>query len=384
MRNLLLIALMVSMVTGCDRTDVAAQTDNVKEVTFFVDGSDVVMTEQDPRFRQLAFHTLVLNDAPILPPASATLAYDETKTLRLTSPISGRVLSDPLSLGTQVAKGDVVLKLDSPDFNDALSTLEKATANQKLAKEAFSRAQRLFEAKVMSRKDYEQELDALTQANSEFERSRKFLEKLGVQAGGVSMQTGAFHLRSPMAGSVTEVKVNLGMEVRPDLAEPLYVISDLSHLWLWIDVFEKDIAKIAVSQPITVKVASWPDYAFYGKVDFISQVVNPQTRSIQVRCQLDNKELKLRPSMHAQVAIRNQDQQPNLPVPLSAVITEGDKHYVFLRVGNDRFHWQEINLGMRFSDSALVLSGLKKGDQVVSNGALLLRREMLKLNTTQA
>ncbi len=381
MRNLLVFVLMLISVAACDSSDRAKTSEEPKEVSFFVDGQDVVVTEKDPRFRQLAFYTLVLDDAPILPPASASLAYDETKTLRLTSPISGRVISEPMPLGKQVVKGDVVLKLNSPDFNDALSALEKATANQKLAKESFARAQRLFDAKVMSRKDYEQELDGLTQANSEFERARKYLEKLGVQAGGVSMQTGAFHLRSPLSGTITEVKVNPGMEVRPDLSDPLYVISDLGQLWLWIDVFEKDIAKVAVGQPITVRVASWPDYAFYGKVDYVSQVVNPQTRSIQVRCQLDNSEFKLLPAMHAQVSIRNQSQQPNLPVPLSAVLTEGDKHYVFLRVDTDRFHWQEVSLGMRFSDTALVLSGLKKGDQVVSDGALLLRREMLKLNS---
>lgn len=382
MRGFVTIFLLLGWLAGCDH---AQNNGNslVSEVSFFSDGDDVVVTEQDERFKQLAFYTLVLDDAPILPPASASLAYDETKTLRLTSPISGRVLSEPLPLGSQVAKGDVVLKLDSPDFNDALSALEKATANQKLSKESFARAQRLFDAKVMSRKDYEQELDGLTQANSEFERARKYLEKLGVQAGGVSMQTGAFHLRSPLAGTITEIKVNPGMEVRPELTDPLYVISDLSQLWLWIDVFEKDIAKIAVGQPITVRVASWPDYAFYGKVDYISQVVNPQTRSIQVRCQLDNSEFKLRPAMHAQVSIRNLNQQPNLQVPLTAVVTEGEKHYVFLRVSHDRFRWQEVNLGMRFAQTALVKSGLTKGDQVISNGALALRRDVLLLNSAQ-
>lgn len=382
MRHLFMLSFILVLLAGCDYGDSSHST-AAKEVTFFSDGDDVVVTEQDHRYNALSFYTLVLDDAPILPPASATLAYDETKTLRLTSPIDGRVLSEPLPLGKQVAKGDVVLKLDSPDFNDALSALEKATANQKLAKESFARAQRLFDAKVMSRKDYEQELDGLTQANSEFERARKYLEKLGVQAGGVSMQTGAFHLRSPLAGTVTEVKVNPGMEVRPDLADPLYVISDLSHLWLWIDVFEKDIAQIALGQPITVKVASWPDYAFYGKVDYISQVVNAQTRSIQVRCQLDNSELKLRPAMHAQVSIRNLNQQPNLQVPLTAVVTEGEKHYVFLRVAPDRFRWQEVTLGMRFAQTAIVKSGLDKGDQVISNGALSLRRDVLLLNSEQ-
>lgn len=379
------LALMVLALMGCEDTasNATQQVEESALPSFFADGNDVVVTEQDPRHRQLGFYTLVYDDSPILPPASATLAYDETHTVRLSSPISGRVISTPLALGSQLKKGDVVLQLDSPDFNDALSALEKATANQKLAKESFVRAQKLFDAKVMSRKDYEQAQDGLVQANSEFERSRKFLEKLGVQAGGLSMQTGSFHLRTPIDGTVTEAHVNPGMEVRPELSEPLYVISDLSSLWLWVDVFEKDMAKVVLGQPITVRVASWPDYAFYGKVDYISQVVNAQTRSIQVRCQLTNTDLKLLPAMHAQVSIRNRNERPNLLIPLTAVITEGDKHYVFIKVGADRYRWQEVMLGMRFEKQAMLIAGLEKGDQVVSNGALALRRDMLLLNSAQ-
>ncbi|MBP7900634.1 MAG: efflux RND transporter periplasmic adaptor subunit [Gammaproteobacteria bacterium] len=384
MKRLLLIICAAFVLLGCeDQNSETSSAETQAIPSFFADGNEVVVTEQDPRHRQLGTYTLVYDDSPILPPASATLAYDETHTVRMTSPISGRVISMPLALGSQLKKGDVVLQLDSPDFNDALSALEKATANQKLAKESFIRAQKLFEAKVMSRKDFEQAQDGLVQANSEFERSRKYLEKLGVQAGGLSMQTGAFHLRSPIEGTVTEVKVNPGMEVRPDLLEPLYIISDLSKLWLWVDVFEKDIAKVAVGQPITVRVASWPDYAFYGKVDYLSQVVHPQTRSIQVRCQLTNTELKLLPAMHAQVSIRNRNERPNLLIPLTAVITEGDKHYVFSKIGADRYRWQEVTLGMRFEKQAMITGGLEKGDQVLSNGALALRRDMLLLNSMQ-
>jgi cobalt-zinc-cadmium efflux system membrane fusion protein len=86
--------------------------------------------------------------------------------------------------------------------------------------------------------------------------------------------------------------------------------------------------------------------------------------------------------MHAQVSIRNNNTQPSLLIPLSAVITEGDKHYAFVKVGADRYRWQEVILGMRFEKQAMLLSGLSKGSQVVSNGALALRRDMLLLNST--
>lgn len=384
MRLLLWLMSSCFLLTACEQhsTD-PSNHHEAAAPTFFVDGSHVVVTKDDYRFKQLSFYTMVYDEAPILPPASATLSYDESRTVRMTSPIDGRVISTPLALGTSLKKGDVVLQLDSPEFNDALSTLEKATANQKLAQESFVRAQNLYTAKVMSRKDYEEAQDSLVQANSEFERARKFLEKLGVHAGGASIKTGAFHLRTPIDGTVTEVNVNPGMEVRSEIEKPLYVISDLSQLWLWIDVFEKDIAKVVVGQPITVKVASWPEYAFFGKVDYISHVVNPQTRSIPVRCQLNNSELKLLPAMHAQVSIRNANDQPVLLIPLDAVVTEGSHDYVFVRESEDRFRWQEVTLGMRFETTAIVKSGLSKQTQVISKGALALRRDMLLANSMQ-
>jgi cobalt-zinc-cadmium efflux system membrane fusion protein len=304
--------------------------------------------------------------------------------VRVTSPISGRAISTPLALGTKVAQNDVLLKLDSPDFNDALAALEKAEANLRLTKEAIDRANHLYTSKVMSRKDFEQAQDDFASSKAERDRAKKLLEKLGVHVGGVSTQTGDFHLRSPLAGVITDVNVNPGMEVRPDLDKPLYVIADLSQLWLWVDIFEKDIAHVQVGQPIKVKVSSWPDLNFSGQVDFISQVVNDATRSIKVRCAIDNTELKLMPSMHATVLIENLPTQPQILIPLSAIVTEGSKNFVFVKQSTERYHWQEVQLGMRYEALAVLKSGLSVGDEIISKGALSLRQDMLLTASTPA
>jgi cobalt-zinc-cadmium efflux system membrane fusion protein len=386
MRSLWIVLGLTVALAGCQDEQKATTEAGLSLPTFFVDGYDVIVMHNDSRAKGLELHTLVMNDAPVLPPASAVIAYDENSTVRITSPLSGRVISTPIPLGEQIKKGDVLLKLDSPDFNDALSALEKSNANLRLMHESFERAKKLFDGKVMARKDYEQAQDDLANAQSEQDRARKFLEKLGVQMGGVSTQTGAFHLRSPLSGIITEVTVNPGMEVSPSLANPLYVVADLSKLWLWIDVFEKDIARVQQGQPISVKVSSWADFEFYGHIDYISQVVNETTRSIRVRCALENPDLKLLPAMHASVSIRNLPGQPSLMVPLSAVIAEGDQNFVFIKTSEDRFHWQAVQLGIRFEKEAIVRVGLKAGDQVVSNGALALRQDMLlsKMESTQS
>lgn len=377
------LSFLLSACQSDDDKKANASTHETATPTFFVDGDDVVVTKDDRRAKDIETYTMTPTDAPVLPPASAIISYDENNTVRVTSPISGRVISTPIPLGTTIKKGDVLLKLDSPDFNDALSALEKANANLKLSKEGFERAKKLFDAKVLARKDYEQAQDDNITAQSEYDRARKYLEKLGVHSGGVSEMTGAFHLRAPLAGIVTEANVNPGMEVRPDLQNPLYVLADLTHLWLWVDVFEKDIGRVQTGQPIEVRVSSWPDYVFNGHVDYISQVVNDATRSIRVRCSLDNPDLKLMPSMHASVLIKNLPEHPLLMVPLTAVITEGDQNYVFLQTSQDRYHWQAVKLGIRYQNNAIVKTGLKQSDKVISNGALALRQDML-LNAMQS
>lgn len=373
--------LLLVGLAGCQSDQVPADRSgsaaSAASTQFFAEGQEVVVSADSPRGRALALHTLVYSDAPVLPSASGQVAYDETRTVRVSSPIAGRVVASPRNLGDKVSKGDVLLRLDSPDFNTALAAVEKSEADSKLAKEAFARAKVLFEGKVLPRKDFEQAQDTLVSAQSEHDRARKHLENLGVKLGGVSTQTGDFHLRAPINGIVTEANVNPGMEVRPDLDKPLYVLSDLSLLWLWIDVFEKDIGKIQQGMPVTVKVSSWPDLDFYGHVDYISRIVDERSRSIKVRCQLKNPEQKLLPTMHALVSIRNLPEQQSLLVPLSAVLTEGDQSYVFQRVAADRYRWQPVTLGLRLKEVAVVRSGLSAGDQVVANGALTLRQDML-------
>lgn len=374
--QLVLVTSIAFVLSACQNQDTPTSTTE-KAKTFWVEQMDVVMTHDEPRLKRIEFEQIHYQNAPVLPPANANLAYNEHSTVRVTSPISGRAISTPLALGTKVAQNDVLLKLDSPDFNDALAALEKAEANLRLTKEAIDRANHLYASKVMSRKDFEQAQDDFASSKAERDRAKKLLEKLGVHIGGISAQTGDFHLRSPLAGVITDVNVNPGMEVRPDLDKPLYVIADLSQLWLWVDIFEKDIARIQVGQPIKVKVSSWPDLNFSGQVDFISQVVNDATRSIKVRCAIDNSELKLMPSMHATVLIENLPTQPQILIPLSAIVTEGSKNFVFVKQTTERYHWQEVQLGMRYEAQAVLKSGLSAGDEIISKGALSLRQDML-------
>lgn len=371
----MLLLLTLTTLTACEPQQPSSSTETVTtNYSLVVDKTSIAFSSADPRLQHIHTQRVNKSDAPVIPPINGFLAYDELKTVRVSSSISGRVVSTPLPLGQSVYKNEVLLKLDSPEFNQAQSDLEKSSADFKLKQESFERAKTLFASKVISQKEYAETQDQLASAKSEFERARKRLENLGVL---LNNNQASFHLKSPVTGIITEVNINTGMEVRPDLEKPLYVVSDLSSLWLWMDVFEKDIAEVHLDQPVQVRVASYKDKTFTGKVDYISHLVNEKTRSIRVRCMLDNTDQKLLPTMNAQATILNLPNQAPLLIPLSAVLNEGVQSFVFVKNGDHHYLWHPIELGLRLKDSAIVNAGLSVGDEIVVKGAMSLRQQML-------
>lgn len=380
MRLLVTALVSLSLLTACQNEPASVQS-STTDASFYLDGQQLVVQADNYRFQQLVLHSVNADQRPIMPPLSASLAYDESRTADVRAAVDGRVSSaDYAQLGKEVRAGDTLVTLTSSDLIDALAELEKAQANQQLAKSQYDRARLLYEAKALARKELEEAQEAWQQANTDVKRGQQFLQRLGVTAQQARQHNGTFAVQSPINGVITEVNLRPGMEVHHDDELPMYVVADLSQLWLWVDVFEKDISQVQLGQPIRATVSAWPEEEFVGEIDYISRVVNPDTRAIRVRCLLDNQTQKLLPAMHAQVSILNANpQQAALSVPLTAVVTEGDQQFVFVREGEHHFRWQAIELGTRFAKHALVKQGLTQGEQIVSDGALALRRDMLLL-----
>ncbi|MFZ4702593.1 MAG: efflux RND transporter periplasmic adaptor subunit, partial [Candidatus Methylumidiphilus sp.] len=185
-----------------------------------------------------------------------------------------------------------------------------------------------------------------------------------------------FALLAPIAGEVTERNINPGMEVRPELVTPLFVLSDLNHLWVLMDVFEKDIGLIHLGQQVLIKVQAYPGQTFPGVVDYISRVVDENTRTVKVRCVLPNPQKKLLPSMYATVDVQSGPKDQGIVIPLDSLFTEGESDWVFVVLDKDHYLKRPVKVGLRMKDSAVIIDGLTIGEHLVVNGALLLRTEM--------
>lgn len=310
-------------------------------------------------------------------PASAALngriAYDENVTTRVSSPVLGRVLALHADSGARVARGALLADLDSPDLASAEADWRKAQADEMRKQLAYQRADTLFRGEVLARKDYESADADFQQARAETRRAALRMHSLNA-AGS---DNGRFALRAPLAGTIADRQINPGQEVRPDAPAPLFVISDLRHLWLLVDVPESALASVRQGQAVSVETDAYPGRRFSATVAHVAPVLDPQTRRIQVRCTLDNADGALKPEMFARAAFLAGDGSTlAVALPNTSLFAEGVYSYVFVEKQPGTFEKRRVNVRVKGRDSSFVDAGVSAGERVVTEGAFLLNAEV--------
>lgn len=365
--------LLIVLLTACSSKD--KETSALPEKTTSQTSSntgEVFLATDSPKKAYIKTLNLVKERYPLLEPLAGKITYNENTTTRVRSPVAGRVVTPPAALGNPIKVGDMLLELDSPDVADAEADDGKAQADLMLSSRAYARQKELYEGKVVSRKELEQTESDVTRARNEVKRTQDRLKNLHITAGS---SDGRFALRSPVSGVLVERNANVGMEVRPDMESPLFVVSDLKKLTVIMDVYEVNLSKIKLGQQLSVSVPAYPNETFPAKVQYIGQVLNETTRTVQVRCDLPNADGRLLAGMYASITVKSHADDLAIVVPLTAVFTEKDQHYVFVALDDNHFQQRAVTINTRLKDRAIVTDGLQANERLVTEGALMLRVE---------
>ena len=327
-----------------------------------------------PQLTSLSIVAMTTAPVPVAEPLNGRVAYDESYTARVSAPIAGRMIELRAQIGDPVAAGAVLAVIDAPDLGAAQADLAKAKADQTRKELALQRARELFSGEVLPRKDLEASEADLAQVKAETERAALRLANLNPRRAQLTGQR--MSLVAPLTGVVAERKANPGMEVRPDLADPLFVITDLKRVQVVVDLPEQHLSKVALGQPVSVEVDAWGGERFKGLVERIAPGVDPATRRIQVRCSVDNAAMKLRPEMYARVSLLADEQKVAVRIPNSALVTDGLYSFVFIEREAGVFEKRKVELAVQDRDFSYVAAGVKPADKVVVRGALLLNSEL--------
>ncbi|MEO0314721.1 MAG: hypothetical protein RI928_1177 [Pseudomonadota bacterium] len=328
-------------------------------------------SEGEAQLSSIRIETVSAEPMPSADPVNGRVVYDENATARVVSPLNGRVLSLRAGPGDRVGKGATLLDIDAPELASAEADLAKSQSEELRKRLAFERAKTLHEHEVIARKEFESADVDYRQAQADTRRASLRLRNL--QSTG--RDNGRFQLRAPIAGMIITRNVNPGQEVRPDLQEPLFLISDVSRLWVLVDIPEKQLSHVHVGQALSLETDAWPDQRFSAVVDRVGLAVDPVTRRVQVRCSVKNADFKLKPEMFVRVSFPASGERQGIRLANKALISEGVKTFVFVERGKGVFQKTEVKISLHGSDISFVESGLNAGDKVVVEGVMLLNAE---------
>jgi cobalt-zinc-cadmium efflux system membrane fusion protein len=323
------------------------------------------------------------------------IAVDEDRSTPVFSPYAGRVTKLLVRPGDTVTQQQPLFVIEAADTvqaqNDlvaAATGLNKAKSALDLAQLQYKRAKDLFEGKAVPLKDYQQAEATQIQAQNDLrstetalEASRNKLRILGFndaaistfqERGRINPETTVF---SPIKGTVVQRKIGPGQYVNSGASDPVFVIGDLSTVWLTAFVRETDASKVSVGQDILFNVLALPGRPLTARIDYVSAAIDSATRRLLVRATIDNKDGLLKPEMFANVTIYSAGDHPAaIGVPKQALIYEGDQVRVWVAHEDKSIELRQIKPGLSNGDLVEVEGNLKPGEQIVTKGSLFIDR----------
>lgn len=309
---------------------------------------------------------------------NGSITPDVSRTVAVNALSGGRIAEVNVRLGDKVKKGQVLLKIHSPDLANAIANLKQAKADELLAQRYYDRNKFLYEqGAVVALKDLEAAEDSLVDAQANTENAITQIKLLDADPNHPS----AFvELRAPISGVIVEQNIALGSAAKSLDATPnLFTIADLSRVWLLCDIYENNLAKVNIGDYAQIHLNAYPDQALDGKVVNIFNLLDSATRTAKARIELDNNLGLLKPGMFATAVFVSQHKTTQVILPASAIFRLHDKDWVFLPIGDNKYRRTEVNIaGTHIDGSLQVLSGLKAGVVVIANALQLASAAQLE------
>ncbi|MDB6110886.1 MAG: Efflux transporter, family, subunit, partial [Pedosphaera sp.] len=358
LRMLCLVAALG--LVGCKEEKKTAELPGLK-----VEGSTITIPADAPEKASIAVEQVDVFKTNVTH-LTGRLIWNDDATVRVFSPVAGRVETILTDLGRSVSAGDALAKIASPDFGQAQADARRAAGDLQLAERASARIRELHDHGVAAQKDVESAEADYTRAVSEKDRALARLTLYGGTGGSFDQM---YQLKTPLPGLVVEKNINPGQEVRPDqmlanapqLFAPLFVVTDPAILWVQLDVTESGTSALKPGQELKIYTQAFPDRVFEGRLENIGSSFDPNTRTLRVRGEVKNPDKLLKAEMFVQVdAISELEsrEKPTLAVSANAVFLKDNHHYVFVENQSGQYERKAVKLGSENAGKVLITDGL--------------------------
>ena len=331
---------------------------------------------------EMGGHFLVqrLGQADIAPvqEISGRIEANERQVTRIGASVTGRVTDVLVEVGDRVQTGQPLARVSGPELTTAQLSYLRAHAATALAERAVDRAKQLIQADVIGSAELQRRESELAISRAELRAAGDQLRLMGLPADAVERlrAQGTLHphaaVVATLAGVVIERKVSQGQVAQP--GDPLFTVADLGTVWVVGALPEQTARTVQVGQQVDIDVPALGNRQLSGKIVFVGDTVSPETRTVAIRTQVDNRQRDLKPEMLATMRIQGPAQHM-LALPASAVVRENDRDHVYVKKASNHYRLTPIELGVASGNMRPVLKGVSEGTEVVVEGAFHLNNE---------
>jgi cobalt-zinc-cadmium efflux system membrane fusion protein len=274
------------------------------------------------------------------------------------------------SLGDKVQKGQPLLDIRSSELSGLQSEQTAAETELKIAQRELKTAQSLFDDKMLSERELLEAQGRVRQAQADVEKIKSDMTVMGTNKGN-----GIFSIKSPMSGHIVHKKASPGSTLSAD-GEPIFTVADLSTVWITINVYASDLQFVSEGMNVEITTLSYPDEVFYGKINSLSQVFDPEEKVLKARIVMKNKDLKFKPEMSVMVKLidvgTGHAPSLHLSIPSDALIFDDNRYFVVVESKANEYKISEVTLKGHYNKTSYIASGLSEGENVVVKNQLLI------------
>jgi len=310
---------------------------------------------------------------------SGKITFNEDNVIKIFPLVSGHVTYVKVSLGDYVQRGQVLAIIRSSDMATYFDEYKSAQSELAVAKKEMEVTNSLRNSGVSSDKDYLVAQGEYQKALAEYNKINEVLKINGSSFSASDTTGSGYVIKSPISGFIVEKSITVGMDIRSDAGDNLFTISDLKEVWATANVFETDIAKIQVGSDVDVTTLSYPDKKFIGKVERISNILDPDTKVMSVKIKLDNKDFALKPGMFAAIIIRLPEDKKMLAIKTNSVIFDDGKSYLLRYKSKCNVTIQQVSIFKSNTEKSFIESdSLHEGDIVIAREGLYIYTEIIE------
>jgi cobalt-zinc-cadmium efflux system membrane fusion protein len=306
---------------------------------------------------------------------TGAVAYNGFRTTPVITQVSGPVSRVAVVPGQKVAKGEPMLYVSSPDYSQLRTNYLKAKDGYALAEKAYLRAQDLYQHHAIAEQNLEQAHSAEVQAGGDLVAAQAALKVMGVNDPDALVQAPpSFEVpvKAPIGGVVVEQDVAAGQLLQIG-ATQCFMISDVSTVWVLVNVYQKDLPYVRVGDQVTIQTDTYPE-TFHGRIAYVAASLDPATRTLQARIETNNPGEKLKKDMYVVATVNAGTISNAIALPDSAVLRDSENQpFVYAAASANQFGRRAVTLGESLNGQTQITSGLNAGDRVIGNGSLFLQ-----------